>query len=333
VSINTRAAAPWFSLAIAIAAAVPARAQDARAPDVDVAIDPCVPVSADAVRRVVHIELGTSEAEPAGAERDARVSVACAGDRVVLRVVDAVTGKSLERAIPASAFSDRSKARLLALAIVELVSASWVELVVTPQPVVEPAAPRAPESVRRAAIERVEARAPALRPRGPSVSDLRGELAFRVVDGGLGPLVGGGVAFTHDFGLARFRADVDALGGSAARPLGVVNATTVGGSLGVAIAPHVGVFSFDAGAGLRFGSVWLVGSPQATGASGETVTGVAAGPFASVGAVVGARWFSAALRVEAGWAVAGVRGLVDGAPSVDVAGGWIGGSAEIGVGF
>ncbi|HEX4513377.1 MAG TPA: hypothetical protein VH054_07570 [Polyangiaceae bacterium] len=317
-------AALALALEFALAAiAVPARAD---APNVDVTIDACVPVDASAVRRIVEIELGASE----DARGAARVTVSCNDDRVVLRVVDAVTGKSLEREIAASALAERSKARLLALAIVELVSASWVELVVTPDPVVPPAAPRASDVVRRRVIERVRARVPALR---TAESDLRAELVVRLVDGGLGPLAGGGLVFTHDVALARFRAEVDALAGSSSRPLGVVNATIVGGAVAAMIAPRAGVMSFEAGAGFRASGVWLVGAPGPTAASGGSVTGMLGGPFASLGAAVAARWFSAALRVEAGWAVVGVRGLVDGASPVDVAGGWIGGSAELGVRF
>ena len=58
---------------------------------------------------------------------------------------------SLDRTIDLKE-APRARARLLALAIVELISASWTELETNPDPVVPPAGVRAAPEARRAAL-------------------------------------------------------------------------------------------------------------------------------------------------------------------------------------
>lgn len=310
-----------------VSLAPPASAQEESAPEVDVDIDPCVPVNPDAVRRIVHIELATSTSSGTSVTP---VLVRCSNTHVVLHVTDPLTGKSLDREIDAAAFAGPSSSRLLALAIVELVSASWVELVVTPTPVVAASGPPAPPSARRDARERVEDRIHEVVHARPATR-VRGDVALRASSAG--PLVGGGVVFVRDAGLVRFRADVSAVAGSDARPLGHVNATLVDGAVALAIAPRFGAVSLYAGAGARFGSGWLVGVPLAGLPPGGVVVGLVGGPLACAGLSLDVRWLSVGLEVEGGWAVAGIRGFVDGADPVDLFGGWVGGAAEIGIAF
>ena len=311
---------------VALSGAV--RADD-RAPPIEMTIDPCVRVDAATVERIVEIELGARQ----GAHDDDRVPhvvVSCREDVIDLHLTDPVTGKSLDRPLDASDIAGVSGPRLLALAISELVSASWVELVVAPQPPVAPKTPRAPPEVTSRVRERVGELwpAPTQRPWG-----VRAGPTLRVVDGGVGPLVGGTLVFARDFGSFRVQADVAAVTGTGARPTGEVRATVVDGSIALAFAPRFGALSLHAGLGARLGAAWLAGAPNAGFPPGGTVAGAVGGPLACAGASASSHAFFVGVEVEAGYAVVGVRGVVEGATPVDLLGGWVGGSAQIGVAF
>lgn len=79
------------------------------------------------MRRIVGIELAVelSEVESAGTTR---VRVTCARDATFVEVDDPVTGKSSSRRVDLESTARVARSRLLALAIAELVSASWAEL-------------------------------------------------------------------------------------------------------------------------------------------------------------------------------------------------------------
>src|SRR4029077_7676204 len=80
------------------------------------------------------------------------------GDSASLRVLDPTTGKSVERSVALAQAAPTARARLLALAIAELVAASWSELESNPQPKAPPAEPLAPVEAREAARRVVEPR-------------------------------------------------------------------------------------------------------------------------------------------------------------------------------
>lgn len=85
--------------------------------------------------RVVRIELGSTIVTGNGAgdpSNTTRVTVTCDGGRVRLRVDDPITGKALERSIEIADVAPAVRARILGLAIVELVAASWIELELRP---------------------------------------------------------------------------------------------------------------------------------------------------------------------------------------------------------
>ncbi|MEM9190843.1 MAG: hypothetical protein AAGF12_16785 [Myxococcota bacterium] len=119
----------------------------------------CRSVPAPEVRRIVAIELRGRLATPdTPAARTTRAAVSC-DDDVQITVDDPITGKRLLRSIALSESDGEVRARILALAIVELVSASWAELVANPEPQVEPTrvAPVEPaivETATEVALER-----------------------------------------------------------------------------------------------------------------------------------------------------------------------------------
>ena len=66
-------------------------------------------------------------------------------------MIDPTTGKSLARTVALTEAAPNGRARLLALAVAELVVASWSELQSNPQPRAPPATPLAPYAAREAA--------------------------------------------------------------------------------------------------------------------------------------------------------------------------------------
>jgi hypothetical protein len=140
----------------------------AQAPSVSTQLDPCVPVDAGRFERLLSIELGTSGA---GAGRGVtHVEVTCSDRGIELRLEDGVTRKTMTRVLPADSFRDSSSTRLLALAVAEFVVASWTELTLQPEPVVEPVGPRPPPEARRVAEGSVRERQRATEPLDGSVT-------------------------------------------------------------------------------------------------------------------------------------------------------------------
>src|SRR5262249_57015189 len=113
-------------------------------------VDPCVDAPAGQVRRLLAIDLGALLVDPeipvAGATR---ASVGCDGTLTLLRVDDPVTGKSLTREVDIASSPPNARARLVALAVSELISASWTELATNPTPAVSPAGTPPPPDARR----------------------------------------------------------------------------------------------------------------------------------------------------------------------------------------
>ncbi|MEM1417358.1 MAG: hypothetical protein AAGH15_20840 [Myxococcota bacterium] len=116
-------------------------------------VEACALVPAAEVRRIVAIELRGRLADAVTPDEDTtRASVTCES-AVEITVDDPITGKTLLRTIALTDRDPEVRARVLALAIVELVSASWAELVTNPEPRVVPqrVAPPEPEVVETAA--------------------------------------------------------------------------------------------------------------------------------------------------------------------------------------
>jgi hypothetical protein len=138
-----------------VASGAVAHAQQTARPRVRFVLDPCIPVDPTETARLAAMELH-ADAVDAG---DVTTSVLthCDGDRVVLRVEDGATRKTIERAVRRSDLAQRGASRLLALAISELVFASWAELNEEPPPL-EPADPAPPAPSVDAVRDALDAR-------------------------------------------------------------------------------------------------------------------------------------------------------------------------------
>jgi hypothetical protein len=120
------------------------------------------------MRRLVAAELGAIQVEQRG-PGVTLVSVHCGGLRVVIRVDDPLSKKTVQRAFDTGPMDHRARARWIALAASELVLSSWVELETNPAPQVQPEGPAVPAPVRRAAqaaVRRLTPPPPA--PRAPA---------------------------------------------------------------------------------------------------------------------------------------------------------------------
>lgn len=303
-----------------------ARADDK--PAVTLTIDKCVDVDANDVRKIVEIELHTAIAE----QGLTKVTARCHDNLIELVVEDSITGKSLMRTVDVAAQAPKARARLLALAITELVSASWTELETNPTPAVPPAGPPPPPAAKAAARDVVHARVPILATSpGPSfrvlaLLDRRAFLAKTAWVTGLG------VRVARDGAPLGWSADMLASQGTATATLGEVAMDVVGVALAATLSSRWSIVSARGGAGLRFGAARLSGVPRGEDVEGASVRGPWGGPFlgGSVSIVPFAPMVIEA-SIEGGYVVAPVHARVDGERQVSVAGVWMGAAVAVGV--
>jgi hypothetical protein len=225
-----------------------------------------------------------------------------------------------------------ARPHLLALSIVELLAASWVELQSNPRPAQAPppdAAAVATPEARGAALEIVTTRAPPRRaPRlvvGPVVqASTAGPMSWggaATLGARLGDRLGWlvDVALQHGeqtFALGRVSAD-------SASALGALTGVLARGGL-----------TLQAGLGARAGRAWLSGMP-ASPAFGGALRGMWWGPAAVAGASVTlARRLVVEVGLETGYValpvVAEVQGSTD---TVAIDGLWIRGGLGVGIAF
>jgi hypothetical protein len=317
-----------MTLAVAVVLSVLAQAaQPEGRPRVWLGVDGCIPVSPEEVRRILGIELHAALESSAQPSADATaIRVTCQGPYAALHVEDPVTGKSLDRAIELPV-SRKARPRLLALAVTELVTASWTEAETNPEPEVAPVGRTASLQARQEARAAVEDRQVDRERHAVWLAALLGARGSSA-----GPLYGGGAALRYEaWSWGGVDLDLMAHYGQASAPLGSIAETN--GSVGVAVhaqwlAPR---YVARLGAGGRGGPVWFVGQPyNLTTARGTTLLAAWAGPMisASVDVPVGK---SVALEacLEGGYVVRPVNALNNGAPGASVDGFW--GAMNVGV--
>ena len=119
---------------------------------VQLTVDACVAAPRSEIERLCALELGAQPLPPTVISSDAtRLLVTCRERLILLQVDDPVTGKTTQRLINVGRLAPPGQARLLALALAELVTASWVELALSPKPQVPSAQALATPVARRAA--------------------------------------------------------------------------------------------------------------------------------------------------------------------------------------
>ena len=311
--------------AIALVAS-PAGAEER--PAVTLSIDPCVAVDGVDVRKIVEIELHTTIVD-AGLTK---VTARCRELLIELTVEDSITGKSLVRTIDLASAAPKARARLLALAIAELVSASWTELETNPTPAVPPAGPAPPPAAKAAARDVVHARVPIFtaapsRPlRVVALLDRRAFLAKTAW------VTGFGVRVAQDTGRLGWTAEMVASQGTANATLGDVAMDVVGVALGLTLGAQWSQVSARGAAGVRFGAARLSGVPRGDDVEGRSVRGPWGGPFLGGSlSFIPLKPLIIEASIEAGYVVVPVHARVDGQRQVSVGGMWLGGAIALGV--
>jgi len=283
----------------------------------------CEPELAHEAQRILAIELRATLVDAASESGVTRATVACGGGVANISVVDPTLGKAVERSVAFTDTPPKARARLLALAVAELVVASGSELESTPLP---PAPPPTPPATP--ASERPAARAGGVAA-GPvelaALFDLR-LLASR--DWLLG---GGARAAARLSPLFFVQADALLDYAQLGRVSGSVAVTMPSLSLAIGASKDIGPALCPAiSAGVRAGYVWMNGTPAGTAATGSHQQGPWLGPelLLQVSAWASER-VHPVLGVSAGAYLVGVRGTIDGDRAVEAVRFWGGISAGL----
>jgi hypothetical protein len=276
------------------------------------------------VQAVVALELGTSASDPHslpahGAVNATRAVAQCEAERALLAVTDPLTRKHVERTVELEHVHASARARVIGIAIAELVSASWFELERAPTA----SAPRQAPGTQRA--------------RAAALQAVRAREALWRVSLGVGPLL----RLSHDANApgigaalqliaqspwsARLMFDLSGAHASRAIGLGAIEATVL--ALGAAGLLHAQnhPLGVHAGVGLRGGIARVRGESRDASAVRE---GDVSGPWLGSMLVLGGalalgEWGALQLTSELGYAFVAVRGRVDGRQAAAIDGAWV----------
>jgi hypothetical protein len=307
-------------------------------PPVALDVAACADVDTPEIRRLVPIELGAQlvDGGVADARETTRAQVGCVPNQplqVHLEVRDPTTGKSLDRVITLDRVPKADQARLVAIAVVELVAASWGELRHDSESVPHAVGATASAATRDLALSSAQSRereAPQPKWRLFVIGSVRHFAGLpRLVPGG-----GLSAQRTTRWGFA-LGADVLVEGSAQPMTLGEIDALLVSAGALALVRAGVGPVTFESGAGVRGGYASLTGRNTSTPTM-PVRTGSVSGPWWGPDVVLRlllspTRRFVVAVGGELGWATAGVLGRVEGAPDVGVRGVWW--SANAGAGF
>lgn len=322
----------YASALVAVALAVTGRPSTERGLEVTVEIDPCLSVARSEVLRLTELELDARVVAPSLAPPHAtRVDVTCAGKHVRLRVTDPVTGKSLERTLALGTHEVDVTGRAVALAIVELVLTSWMELTLAEPPPKSVGFEPPPPEIK----DMAEERAVTLGARSSRVEHVLAVIQAQGPFRGFGVGWGGGARLGWHFGEKWFGGDVDLIAAQmeADASLGSVRATTWSSGLRASFKLWLDPAWLEAGPGFRIGIARLAGTPEDDGETrGGVVAGMWAGPLGYAGFGVEAYNLALTLGVEGGYAFQSVSGQIGDDTSVAVGGPWMAVSAGIGWG-
>lgn len=271
-----------------------------------------------AVRKLVELNLhSSSESLPREGTTWIRVRPVSEASFVRIDVDDAVTGKSVGRTVDIFALGKAGASRLLAVAIVELVSASWAELATNPTPVAQPVGERATVEARKDALQTVH-----------SLDDRWTQVAvFGSAHGpfeNAGVLIGGGLrvvpSVAKNLGIP---IDLSYEHGSRDGTLGTIGVDVISGDAGVAYQRQWSRWGLRAGAGGRGGVVRYSGKAEDAGAIGDVVWAPWGGPMASFSVFfLPTARIASELILDGGYAFTGTRAGVDGGPDIAIAGMW-----------
>ena len=282
-----------------------------------------------AVEHLIELELRAPMSERSR-EGTTLVTVQTVPDSSLVRIKadDAITGKTLSRTVDRLALGANGSTRLLALAIVELLTASWAELETNPRPFAAPVGPHASADERSSALATVHARGSERR--GTQVSGLG------VVDGmfgGTGAMAGGGVRIVpelpHHLALP---IDLTELHGTRSFAIGDVTIDALSIDVSLVYEKRWGRLGLRAGAGGRVGAVRFGAHATRDTVVASSIWSASGGPVASISGVVAAtRRLAVELLLEGGYGFARTEARAEGTTRVGYDGPWIGAGLSVGV--
>jgi len=292
-------------------------------PSVSIDIAGCEPELARESRRIAAIELRATLVDTAPDATVTRVTATCRDTLAALEVIDPTTGKSLGRTVTLTEAPQNGRARLLALAVAELVAASWSELQNNPKPRAPAATPLAPSAAREAARAAVAERSIEL------------GAAFDVHLLASGDWLFGGGARAGVWISPLFFARFDALADYAelGRASGTVAVLMPSASAALGISSWMGPSLRPAvSVGLRAGYVRMNGIADGTAGTSFQQQGAWLGPEVAlqVTALARAR-VHPIVGVSAGAHLIGLRGTVNNGRDVEAVGLWGGITAAVAV--
>lgn len=234
---------------------------------------------------------------------------------VELQVFDPLTAKTLRRSFDLMQEPEEMRSRLLAMAISELVQASWLELRYNPEPQVKPIGKVETPKVVEVAKESLSS------PRffwAPAASTLR-MAELRPF------LVGGGFSVTGILGISYWDLQAMWLTAELHRSSGSLRLSPTGLRANIGLTEVLGPARLFVGAGGRFGLLSIGAQPKSLAV---TVPGQGSTLWGGVVGILGAVWRAAryvepALELEAGYLLRGVTITIPTAPSIHVRGPWL----------
>lgn len=295
-------------------------APHARALEIGLEMPSCPQLSRPRVRELMELELTAKVVVARGSERlAALVSVTCGQGEVSIRVSDATTSKVVSRSFVVSAPEPDVRDRAVALAAAELVLTSWMELMLAKPDEREPHAPAQLKEDRRTAGSLVRQHT---RERSVRVDAV---LALAQYGGTLRAApgsFGGGGRVSLAGGMLGIDADLIATFDSEQSPLGRVHSNTWSLALRPALRLERGPWLANAGVGVRAGLARIDGTPSDSSSESHVVAGGWGGPLAHANAGVAFEHWLVRLGGEAGFALRGVSGTVEGGERGGVRGPW-----------
>ena len=278
----------------------------------------CEAELAHEAQRILAIELRATLVDVASEGTVTRATVACEGGVANISVLEPGAGKSVERAVTFADAPPKARARLLALAVAELVAASWSELESNAPPEAPPPTQPAKPVPERAAVHTAGVARNSVEL--AALFDVR-LLASRdwLLGGGaraaarISPLFFVQTDALIDYArLARVSGSVAVSMPSISFSLGASKA------MGPALCPAIS-------AGLRAGYVWMNGTAAGTAAISSHQQGLWLGPELQLQVSAWARArIHPVLGVSAGAYLVGVRGTIDGDRDVEAVRFWAG---------
>jgi hypothetical protein len=306
-------------LAISAIGGRDALAEAVRGPVV-VELEHCEQALEAEVRRIVGVELRATVIEAAGAGNDVTLVIAtCLGSEVGLELVEGVTGKRLGRTVALSEAAPAARARLLALAVAELVVAGRQETDDIPRTSKQGPSPSAPTPPPVADIPE-PTKTGSVRAMADAIGVVRTfpQSGVWLLGGGLRGLV----AISRPLYLAL---EVTGEWGATSRAPGQVAGRTVGGALAAGWGMERRWAFLMPWVGARVGVASLKGEPSpGSSISSATQSGAFLGPEVGLAASLWPRApVHATVALSAGALLLGVRGKVVQDRDVSLQGPWV----------